>query len=50
MNTFKLELSAIKTRQDKSEVLLRELREEITQSSEELGQTLPKHKSVRIIN
>jgi SMC interacting uncharacterized protein involved in chromosome segregation len=50
MNTFKLELSAIKQRQDKSDVLLRELREEITQSSEDLGKSFSKHKTVRIIN
>lgn len=50
MNSFKLELSAIKTRQDKSDVLLRELREEITQSSEDLGKSSTKHKTVRIIN
>lgn len=31
MNTFKLELSAIKARQDKSEALLRELRDEMIQ-------------------
>lgn len=50
MKTFKLELSAIKQRQDKSDVLLRELREEITQSSEDLGKSFARHKTVRIIN
>lgn len=49
-NTFKLELSAIKTRQDKSDVLLRELREEITQSAEEPSKSFTKHNPVRIIN
>lgn len=33
MKTFKLEINAIKSRQEKSEVLLRELREEITENS-----------------
>lgn len=50
MGTFKLEMSAIKTRQDRSEVLLRELREEIAQIPEDYGKTFAKHKSVRIIN
>lgn len=50
MNTFKLEMSAIKTRQDRSDVLLRELREEITHSAEDFGQSSAKHKTVRIIN
>lgn len=50
MNSFKLELSAIKTRQDKSDVMLRELREEIAQSSEGLGKLPTKHKTVSIIN
>jgi SMC interacting uncharacterized protein involved in chromosome segregation len=50
MNTFKLEFSAIKQRQDKGDVLLRELREEITQSSEDLSKNFSKHKLVRIIN
>lgn len=42
MNTFRLELSAIKSRQSKSEALLHELREELTQSSEDLT----RHRSV----
>ena len=50
MNTFRLEISAIKTRQDKSDIMLRELREEIIQNSEETSRSLPKHKTVRIIN
>lgn len=33
LKTFKLEISAVKSRQGKSEVLLRELREEITENS-----------------
>lgn len=33
LKTFKLEINAIKSRQEKSEVLLRELREEITENS-----------------
>lgn len=51
MNTFKLEMSAMKMRQDKSDVLLRELREEITQSTEDFSKNYPtKHITVRIIN
>lgn len=46
MNTFKLEVNAMKTRQDKSDVLLRELREEIVQSSEDFGKSYSKHKTV----
>lgn len=46
MNTFRLELSAIKTRQDKSDVMLRELREEIMHGSEDFGRSLTKHKTV----
>lgn len=33
LKTFRLEINAIKSRQEKSEVLLRELREEITENS-----------------
>lgn len=33
LKTFKLEISAVKSRQGKSEVLIRELREEITENS-----------------
>lgn len=50
MNTFRLEASAIRSRQDKSDVLLRELREEITQSAEDLVKASVKHKTVRAIN
>lgn len=46
MNTFKLEVNAIKTRQDKSDVLLRELREETFQSAEDYGKSYHKHKTV----
>lgn len=46
MNTFKLEVNAMKTRQDKSDVLLRELREEIVQSAEDFGKSYSKHKTV----
>lgn len=50
MGKFKLELSSIKTRQDKSDVLMRELREEITESSEELGKSSGKFMTVSEIN
>jgi hypothetical protein len=50
INTFKLEMSAIKARQDKSDVLLRELREELTQNSEDFSKSLARSKPVRIIN
>lgn len=36
IKTFKLEVNAIKSRQEKSEVLLRELREEITENSKDV--------------
>lgn len=39
MNTFKLELKAIKSRQDKTESMLHELREELVQSSEDFSRT-----------
>lgn len=50
MNTFKLELKAMKTRQDKTDVIVRELREEIIQSSEDFGKSSTKHKKVSVIN
>lgn len=51
MSTFKLELSAIRARQDKSEALLRELRDEMIQGSgaEELGNGVnAKQRKVRL--
>lgn len=38
IKTFKLEINAIKSRQEKSEVMLRELREEMTENSKDLWQ------------
>lgn len=50
INMFKLETSALRTRQDQSDVLLRELREEITQGSgEDFTKSSLKHNAVRII-
>ena len=46
MNSFRLELNAMKARQEKTDVLLRELREEIIQSSEDIGKSAQKHKVV----
>lgn len=48
MSAFKLEISSMKTRQDKGDALMRELREEVAESSE--SKTFTKHKTVRIIN
>lgn len=51
INMLKLETSSLRTRQDQSDVLLRELREEITQGSgENFTKSSLKHKTVRIIN
>jgi len=36
IKTFKLDINAIKSRQERSDVLLRELREEITENSKDL--------------
>lgn len=48
MKTFKLEMNAMKSRQDKSEVLLRELREEVTQSSEDYRKSFLKQHSQKV--
>lgn len=50
MKMLKLEVNALKSRQDKSEVLLRELREEITESSEDIHKTFSKHNKNKVRN
>lgn len=51
ISTFRLEVSALRTRQDKSDTLLHELRDEIFQNSEDSAKASSlKHNTVRAIN